>query len=280
MEVNKVIVKIEKVKSTIKKAYKQQSINISSNTHYTLSENALEDVAKAVSETQEQALNNPGELIKLKDNTIKELVDYEIPDNAMMVRKGHLRENILTEEQAKKLGYSTKNKHFHGLGVKIYLEIIDSMDNPIGVYQYTGMGQYGSNNFIVLTPIKINGKKAIVPIEINNKGTYNNVDIDYNRIKTTYSKDNHNYIEKMIEKGELVEIKKKNHMQSNSAYSSSTENNISHNNEKINNTFTNSNMDNNVIYVTNEDKLNKDYIIKEDYDDKVCFNTDIKFILY
>ena len=112
----------------------------------------------------------------------------------MLERNGHVRENILTEEEAKKLGYSTKNKQFHGLGVKTYLEIIDSMDNPIAVYQYTDKGKYSTDNFIVVTPVEINGKKSIVPVEINSKGQYNQVEIDFNKIKSSYLETKNNYL--------------------------------------------------------------------------------------
>lgn len=173
-----------------------------------LSINAFRDVTKAISEKHSEAIKNPGEIIKLKDHTINKLVEYGIQDLPMMVRKGHLRENILTRAEAKKLGYSTKNKHFHGLGVKNYFEIINSMDNPIAIYQYAGKGQYGKDNFIILTSVIINGNNAIVPVEIYNTGTYNSVDIQYNRIKTTYAKNDKNYINNMLNKGELVEIKK------------------------------------------------------------------------
>ena len=162
-------------------------------------------IKKAINESHEIAMNNPGELIKIRDSTIKELVNYGIPNHKMMVRKGHLRETLLTENEAIQLGYSIKNKHFHGLGVKKYFEIIDSLDNPIACYQFTGIGKYDKNNFIILTSVNIGNNKAIVPIEINNKGTYNNIDIVYNRIKTTYAKDDTNYINNMINKSELIE---------------------------------------------------------------------------
>lgn len=173
-----------------------------------LSKNALNDVTAAVCETKEQSLKNSGEIIKLKDNTVPMLIKHGVTDLPMMVKKGHLRNNILTKEEAEKLGYSIRKKNFHGLGVKKYLEIINSIDNPIGIYRYTKKGKYNEDNFIVLTSIKIDGNNVIVPIEINNKGTYNRVDIKYNRIKTVYPKENDSYLTDLISGGQIFDIKK------------------------------------------------------------------------
>lgn len=100
---------------------------------YHLSENALSEV--------NDALNNPNtdinSMVKLRDFTPKQLVSVGVSDLPMLVRKGHLRENILTGVEAKNKGYSTKGKHYHGLGIDTYMNAIDSLDNPIAVYQYT-----------------------------------------------------------------------------------------------------------------------------------------------
>lgn len=231
---NTTIINKEKLKSC-----GQKIVNQSNDTKYMLSKNALQDVASVVLETRKQAENNPNQFAKLKDNTIKSLVNYGVEDLPMLSRRGHVRENILTEEQAKKLGYSVKNKHFHGLGVKTYLEIINSLDNPIAVYHYTNKGKYNENNFIVLTPIEIDGKKAIVPIEINNNpGQYNNVEIDYNNIKTVYFKDNNNYNDNLLNEDKIKEI----FTGSNSQQTSLSTNNIPLTETNVNDISTNSNI--------------------------------------
>lgn len=203
-----------------------------------LSENATKEIEEIASETREQAEKNKKQFVRLKDNTIKTLVDYGVKDYPMMARRGHVRENILTPSQAKELGYSTKNKHFHSLGTKKYLEIIDSMDDPVGVYQYTEKGDYDENNFIVLTKVEINGVKAIVPVEINEKGQENNIEIDLNRIKTVYSKNNNSYVDNLLKNGKIKEI----FNGSNSRQKSQTievekpisNNSITQNNDKVN----------------------------------------------
>ena len=197
---------LEKVKKTFEDAYKENIKVKKSGINFSLSENALQEVSDVVNQTREDSEKSSIQFVKLKDNTIKSLIDYGVKDLPMLERSGHIRENILTEEQAKKLGFSTKNKHFHGLGVKTYLEIINSMDNPIGVYQYTNNGKYDNNNFIVVTPVEINGTNYIVPVEINQRGQYNQVEIDYNKIKTAYSKNNTDYIQNLLNQGKIKEI--------------------------------------------------------------------------
>lgn len=197
---------LEKVKKTFEDAYKENIKVKKSGINFSLSENALQEVSDVVNQTREDSEKSSIQFVKLKDNTIKSLIDYGVKDLPMLERSGHIRENILTEEQAKKLGFSTKNKHFHGLGVKTYLEIINSMDNPIGVYQYTNNGKYDNNNFIVVTPVEINGTNYIVPVEINQRGQYNQVEVDYNKIKTAYSKNNTDYIQNLLNQGKIKEI--------------------------------------------------------------------------
>lgn len=189
-------------------AYKSNN-SLNENTSLLLSDNAYDDVKEVISLNQKNSQNYREQYVQLKDKTIKTLVDYGVKDEKMMARVNHVRENILTAEEAKDLGYSIKNKEFHGLGLENYLKIIDSMDNPIGVYQYVdGSGsKYDSNNFIVVTPVELNGQKCIVPVKINEKGSYNKVEVDFNRIKTAFDKKNNdNYIDHLLKTGQIKEI--------------------------------------------------------------------------
>ena len=189
-------------------AYKSNN-SLNENASLLLSDNAYDDVKEVISLNQKNSQNYREQYVQLKDKTIKTLVDYGVKDEKMMARVNHVRENILTAEEAKDLGYSIKNKEFHGLGLENYLKIIDSMDNPIGVYQYVdGSGsKYDSNNFIVVTPVELNGQKCIVPVKINEKGSYNKVEVDFNRIKTAFDKKNNdNYINHLLKTGQIKEI--------------------------------------------------------------------------
>ena len=189
-------------------AYKSNN-SLNENTSLLLSDNAYNDVKKVINLNQKDSQKYSEQYVKLKDNTIKRLVDYGIKDLPMLEKVNHVRENVLTEKEAKDLGYSIKNKEFHGLGVENYLKIVDSMDNPIGVYQYVdGSGsRYDSNNFIVVTPVELNGEKCIVPVKINEKGNYNKIEVDFNRIKTAFDKKNNdNYINHLLKTGQIKEI--------------------------------------------------------------------------
>lgn len=199
-----------------------------------LSKNALNEVY--------DTLNNPNTdvdtMIKLRDFTPKQLVSVGVKDLPMLVRKSHLKENILTSVEAENKGYSTKRKHYHGLGIDTYMNAIDSLDNPIAVYQYTDKGNYSKDNFIVLTEIKDSSShNIIVPIEIHKKGQYNNVEININRIKTVYGKNNSKYFENMVKNGNLIEIYNKKRsvklpIQSGNL-NTSTENNIPQSNTNV-----------------------------------------------
>lgn len=193
---------VENLKEMWEDAYYSNRSDLSK-TMYHLSENALNEV--------NDALNNPNtdinSMVKLRDFTPEQLVSVGVSDLPMLVRKGHLRENILTSSEAESKGYSTKGKHYHGLGIETYMNAIDSLDNPIAVYRYTDKGNYSKDNFIVLTEVKdSDNNNIIVPIEIHKRGQYNKVEIDINRIKTTYGKNNSNYFDDMVKNGSLVEI--------------------------------------------------------------------------
>ncbi len=213
----------------------QQTVNNLQNEKFHLSRNALNEV--------NDALNNKNtdinSMVKLRDYTPEQLVSVGVSNLPMLVRKGHLRENILTDTEANNKGYSTKGKHYHGLGIDTYMKAIDSLDEPIAVYQYTDKGKYSKDNFIVLTEVKdSSNNNIIVPIEIHKKGQYNKIEVDTNRIKTTYGKSNSNYFDNMVKNGSLVEIYNKKRsaklpIQSGN-FSTSVENSISQSNTKVN----------------------------------------------
>lgn len=229
---------VQDLETKWRNAYKnttmQQTVNNLQNEKFHLSRNALNEV--------NDALNNKNtdinSMVKLRDYTPKQLVSVGVSDLPMLVRKGHLRENILTDTEANNKGYSTKGKHYHGLGIDTYMKAIDSLDEPIAVYQYTDKGKYSKDNFIVLTEVKdSSNNNIIVPIEIHKKGQYNKVEVDTNRIKTTYGRETTNYFNNMVKEGNLIEVYKKRStklpMQSGN-FSTSVGNNISQSNTNVN----------------------------------------------
>nr|DAT84161.1 MAG TPA: ATPase [Caudoviricetes sp.] len=197
---------VKDLKNKWEEAYRnattEQAIeNLNLTNKYHLSANALNEVIDAVYNSN----TNKDSMVKLRDFTPKQLVNLGVKDLPMLVRKGHLRENILTIAEARSRGLNAKRKHYHGLGVNTYMKAIDSLDNPIAVYRYTNTGLYSADNFIALTSVKDKlNNNIIVPIEINRKGQYNNIEIDTNRIKTTYGKGNSNYFNNKVKNGELT----------------------------------------------------------------------------
>lgn len=191
-----------------REAYKQTTTerainNLKRNTKYHLSENARKEILDAVY-NKNTKINN---MVQVRDFTPQILVNLGLNNYRMMVRKGHLRENILTKNEAKQLGYSITRKHYHGLGVNTYLKIIDSMDKPIAVYQHTGNGKYEKDNYVVLTNIKNDaGETIIIPIVINKKGQYNHLNFDINRIKTAYGVNPEHYFNNQVKKGFLIKV--------------------------------------------------------------------------
>ena len=150
---------------------------------------------------------NPQSLVKLMDFTPAFFAGANVKF-PMFMKQSHLRENIINDNYAKRLGLNLSNKHYHGLGVVTFARVINALNHPLKVYRYTNKGKYKSDNYIALTNIidNKNNNNVMVPVRINQRGQYNNVEFDYNAIKTVYGKDNPNYIENMINDGYLFEI--------------------------------------------------------------------------
>ena len=161
----------------------------------------IDELINTVTETRKHASKNKEQFVMIRSNTIKELVDLGVKDLPMLERRGHVRENVLTELEAKKLGYSIRNKHFHGLGIRTYLSIIMMIDKPVSIYQYID----DLDHYIIKTIVRINGVNLVVPIMIEQKGIYNNVDILYNKITTTFCP-RVDYLNDLIKRGKIKEV--------------------------------------------------------------------------
>lgn len=203
-----------------------KDINVATNeTKFLLSENAYNDVKDIIDLTQKEAEKDKRQFVKLKDNTTPQLVELRAEDLPMLERVGHVRENILAEGEAKKLGFSINDKHFHGLGIDTYLNIIDSMEDATNIYQYTN----NEKHFIIETPVEINRVKSLVPVFLKREDFYNNVSIDYNKTKTVFAPQN-DYINTLLKEGKI----KKTVTDVSRQQSPSMANNISQNNQKVN----------------------------------------------
>lgn len=142
--------------------------------------------------------------VRLRDYTPQVLVENGVKDLPMYENPSHIRKNILTEQEARKLELSVrKNDHYHGLGKKLYVKVINSLDNPRVIFK-----NKTNKDYLILTTLKDkNNNNIIVPIELETVTDINKLRIYTNRIKSVYGKTNlNNYIKKNINQNEFVKI--------------------------------------------------------------------------
>lgn len=136
----------------------------------------------------DEILNNIYERkpVLLREHTPQILINLGVKDLPMYENPSHIRKNILTRNEAKKIGLKIRyNDHYHGLGKDIFLKVLDSLDSPRVIFKCKN-----KNDYIILTNIKdLNKDNIIVPIEINSKTRMDNLSLTINRIKTIYGYD-------------------------------------------------------------------------------------------
>ena len=146
--------------------------------------------------------------VRLRDYTPQVLVENGVKDLPMYENPSHIRKNILTKEEAQKLGLATSiRNHYHGLGKELYIKIINSLDSPRVIYK-----NKNNKDYLILTTVKDNNNSnIIVPIEIETITKINIFNIDINRIKTVYGYDRkdpdlNKYIKNNIKLGRFTKI--------------------------------------------------------------------------
>lgn len=170
-------IQLLQLKKSFEKIYQKNEIQTDTKTKYHISKNLNNKIDEVLSDI---TVRSP---VKLRDFTPDILVQNGVKDLPMFENPSHIRKNILTENEAKKLGLSiNKNDHYHGLGKELYIDAIDSLDNPRVVFK-----RNNSNNYLILTTLKDNnGNNIVVPIEIETTTNINRIKIDTNRIKSVY----------------------------------------------------------------------------------------------
>ena len=150
--------------------------------------------------------------VRLRDYTPDILVKSGAVNLPMYENPAHIRKNILTEQEARKLGLIINSKdHFHGLGKELYIKAIGSLDNPRVIFK----NKIYNNEFLIITAIKDDdNNNIIIPIEVAAKTKVNNLLIDINRVKTIYgynrkSPDLNKYIKDNINANKLEKIYEK-----------------------------------------------------------------------
>lgn len=146
--------------------------------------------------------------VRLRNYTPQILVENGVKDLPMYENPSHIRKNILTKEEAQKLGLATSiRNHYHGLGKELYIKIINSLDSPRVIFK-----NKNNKDYLILTTVKDNNNSnIIVPVEIETITKINIFNIDINRIKTVYGYDRkdpdlNKYIKNNIKLGRFTKI--------------------------------------------------------------------------
>ena len=177
---------------------------------YSLSANAAEEIKKALAD------KNYSSEIKLTDTTPTIMLGHNgVKNLPLMMRATHLRENILTREQAKAKGLPTNpGINYHGLGEPLFLDVIADLDNVKEAYRGTQKSPNSDRreNYFLLISEKIDasGNTINIPVFINETAKYNNVFMYVNKAATVFGREQlRKYINRKLADGSLVRIKRR-----------------------------------------------------------------------
>lgn len=177
---------------------------------YSIREDAPAEIHKAVTD------KNYGGDIRLTDTTPSIMLAHKgVRNLPMLMKASHIRENILTKQEAAELGLNTSPPiNYHGLGEELFKKVIESLDDIDVAYRGTPRANDPSrreNSFLLLSSVKDgDGNTIVVPVYINEMGSYNRVFMQTNKIASVYGKSGlSDYIKREVAKGNLVRIKKR-----------------------------------------------------------------------
>ena len=178
---------------------------------YATRENLKEDIESIVSSNRIIRSD-----VVLSENTPDILVGLKGVKNLPFVMKpSHIRENILTKEQASALGLPIDDGvNYHGLGVDTFYDAIRDIDDIDLVYRGTPKAEISTrreNYFLLISKhTDKKGNPIVIPVYTNVGGTVNQVIVPTNKAATVFGKDYFNqYIEKELKKGNIVRVKVK-----------------------------------------------------------------------
>ncbi len=189
------------VKNKFEKAFGSEFNNINEETKYHISSNLSDDIDSVLKGEYDINID-----VKLRDFTPQILVNLGLKDLPMLMNQNHLKENILSKTKAKNLGILNNDANYHNLGKNLFMEIIDSLDSPLMVMKsISPTGK--SNSWVIVTDVKNqSGEQIIVPIYLNARGNYNDIEIDTNKIKSIYGKNNIKQLVDNTIKGDINNI--------------------------------------------------------------------------
>ena len=155
--------------------------------------------------------------VQLTDTSPAIIVEQKGARNLpLMMKASHIRENVFTEAEAAAKGLRIdKGINYHGLGKDLFLQVIDGLNDVTVAYRGTQNADNPArreNYFLLVSQYKDGDGNIInVPVLINETGQYNEVFIDTNKIATVFGRtDFYQYVQREMQKGNLVRIKRKN----------------------------------------------------------------------
>ncbi|MBQ6846331.1 MAG: hypothetical protein IJO61_04295, partial [Oscillospiraceae bacterium] len=179
-----------------------------SSAKYALRTDAETEVDKAISQKGYQ------NEVRLTDSSPDILLSQKgVKDLPLVMKATHIRENILTEEEAKSKGFRTASDiHYHGLGKELFLQVIEGLNDVSEAYRGTKNAENPArreNYFLLISKCQDeDGNTINVPVYVNEHAQYNKVFIDTNKIATVFGRQGFKtYINNQIAKGNLVRIK-------------------------------------------------------------------------
>jgi len=156
------------------------------------------------------------ENIVLTDSSPTIMIGHAGVRNLPLAMKAtHIRENILSESEAKALGLRTGDGiNYHGLGKDLFLRVINGLNNVKEAYRGTKNADDPTrreNYFLMISQFSdADGNTINVPVYINTKSLYNQMYIDTNTVATVFGKEGiREYIREQIKRGNLVRIKRR-----------------------------------------------------------------------
>ena len=178
---------------------------------YSLREGAKEEVEKVLDDLTYR------EDVLLTDSTPSIIANQKGARNLRMVMKAsHVRENILSEEEAIELGLTIDDDtHYHGLGKELFLKVIDELDEVTVAYRGTKNAKDPARRlnyfFLLVSKHKDKDENIInVAVHINKTGQYNRVFFDANKLATVFGREKfYSYVRRHVEEGDLTKIKKR-----------------------------------------------------------------------
>ena len=208
--------KLLEVQKAFEEAYRNGGKDLGENANvkesigakYSLSANAKTELHTALYDKNyrnEVLLRDESPAIMLSQKGVKNL--------PMAMNASHIRENVFTEAEAKKLGLKVDgHTHYHGLGEVFFLNVIDGLDNVKLAYRGTKNAADPSrreNYFLLVSEFKDqDGNTVNVPVYIDEHAQVNRVFIDVNKISTVFGREEfQDYINRQIKSGNLVRIK-------------------------------------------------------------------------